>query len=472
MQLWEMSATEMSAGVCARRFSAVEVMGSCLDRIEQVNPKLNALIDVRPEEALADARRADEAVAAGERLGPLHGVPVSTKIDTAQAGRIYSLGLVSLADVRAEGDAACIAALRESGAVFVGRSNAPAFSLRWFATNDAHGRTLNPWHAGHTPGGSSGGAASAVAAGMTPVAHGNDIGGSIRYPAGCCGVVGIRPTVGLISNQEAPGEPTEDLPLTIQSWVTAGPLARNVADARAALYAMATADLRDPFGAAAVRRIRSGPEPVRVKIVRDVETAKPQAAVNAAIDRAAAWLGDAGYQVEETTLPELAEAARLWLLLLGEEMRLIQPMLDELGDEGLRTSSVYFYEKAAEYWGPAPDLEAYIQGWARRGTLITQLQTMLGSSTILLTPVAAEPPFEQDADILDAQRALDTFAAMWPMTSVPVLGFPAVAVPAGEADGLPLSVQLIGGKFTEDILLDAAQAIEDRAPRLTPVMRL
>lgn len=366
MQFWEMPATEITAGVRDRKFSAVEVMRSCLDRIEEVNPALNALIDVRAGEALADARRADEAVAAGERLGPLHGVPVSTKIDTEQAGRICSLGLVSRADVIADGDAACIAALRDSGAVFVGRSNAPAFSLRWFATNDAHGRTLNPWHAAHTPGGSSGGAASSVAAGMTPVAHGNDIGGSIRYPAACCGLVGIRPTPGLVSNLDASREPELEWPLTAQTWITHGPLTRTVADARAALYAMATADLRDPFGAAAVRRIGSGPEPVQVKVVRDVGMAKPHAAVNSAIDRAATWLADAGYQIEETGLPQLAEAVRLWFLLLGEDLRLVQPMMDELGDDALRVSSVYMYQKAAEYWGQAPDLATYINGWAPR----------------------------------------------------------------------------------------------------------
>ncbi|WP_194904579.1 amidase [Catenulispora rubra] len=472
MQFWEMSATEITAGVRDRTFSAEEVMRSCLDRIEAVNPVLNALIDVRPEEALADARRADQAVAAGERLGPLHGVPVSTKIDTDQAGRICSLGLVSQADAVADGDAACVAALRDAGAVFVGKSNAPAWSLRWFATNDAHGRTLNPWDADRTPGGSSGGAASSVASGMTPVAHGNDIGGSIRYPAACCGIVGIRPTVGLVPNLDAPGAPEMDMPLTVQTWVTHGPLARNVADVRAALYAMAVPDLRDPFGAAAVRRIGAAPGPTRVIVVRDVGMAKPHAAVNTAIDRAAAWLADAGYEIEETDVPQLAEAARLWHLLLGEDMRTAGPMFDELGDEAFRVSSEYGRQKAAEYWGETPDLEAYINGWARRGTLVTQLQTMLGANTMVLTPASAEPPLEQDADILDPQRALEAFDAMWPMISVPALGFPAVTVPAGEADGLPLSVQLIGGKFTEDVILDAAQAIEDRAPRLTPVMRL
>ncbi|MFC8663075.1 amidase [Streptomyces sp. NPDC057199] len=469
MELWQLSATQIAAQIRTQEISAVEVVRSCLSRIEDVNPELNALVEVRPEEALADARRADEAVAAGEALGPLHGVPVSTKINTGQESRLLSHGLSAMADAKAAGDDACISALRSAGAVFLGRSNAPAFSLRWFSTNDPHGRTLNPWSRNHTPGGSSGGAASSVAAGMTPIAQGNDIGGSIRYPAACCGLVGIRPTVGVISNWSAPGQVELEGPLSFQAWTTHGPLARTVADARTALYAMASPDLRDPFGTPTQYRAASPAGPVRVGVVRDVGMAKPHASVNEALDTAARWLSEAAYEVEELELELLADAARLWSLLLLEDLRPLLPQTNALGDEALRTAMTRYYEVAAELWGEQPDITAYIQGWARRATLITKLQELLGSDRILLTPVSAEPPFEQDADILDPTRARSLVAAQWPMTAVPVLGFPAVTVPTGTADGLPTGVQLIGGRFAEDIILNAAQAIEDRAPHLTPV---
>ncbi|MGI5170738.1 amidase [Spirillospora sp. CA-253888] len=468
MELWQLSASDLAAGIRDRRISAVQAVRSCLDRIEAVNPGLNALLDVRPEEALAAARRADEAVAAGQALGPLHGVPVSTKINTAQRGSLTSHGLAPLAGVRAAEDDAVIAALRSAGAILVGRSNVPAFSMRWFTSNDAHGRTLNPWSAAHTPGGSSGGAAAAVAAGMTPISQGNDIAGSVRYPAACCGVVGIRPTVGLVSNWTAPSPAEMEGPLTFQLWAVQGPLAGTVADARLAMAAMATPDLRDPFGVPALPAHPPTDRPVHVKVVRDVGLAAPHPSASAALDTAAAWLAEAGHTVEEIELPLLGEAARLWSLLLSEDMRPLQPGMQEMGDEATRLNMAYFFEAAAELWGDKPDTAAYIQGWARRATLITRLQELLGTDTVLLTPVSAEPPFENDADIRDAARGRGVIAAQWPMTSVPVLGFPAVSVPTGVSDGLPVSVQIIGGRFTENLILDVAESIESRAPRLTP----
>ncbi|GIH81109.1 amidase [Planobispora longispora] len=470
MELWQLSATQLAAGIRTREISAVDVVESCLSRIDEVNPMLNALVDVRPEEALADARRADEAVAAGEALGPLHGVPVSTKLNTPQKGRLMSHGIAALAGATATEDDACIGALRGAGAILLGRSNVPAFSVRWFSTNDAHGRTLNPWSADHTPGGSSGGAASSLAAGMTPLAQGNDIGGSIRFPAACCGVVGIRPTVGLVSNWMAPEDSSIEGPLTFQSWAVQGPLGRNVADARLALQVMAGPDLRDPFGVPALPEAAPPAGPVRVGLVRDVGLAAPHPSVDAALDDAARWLADAGYEVEELELPMLAEASRLWSLLLFEDMRPGLPGMLAMADEGLRVHMRHAYEYAAELWGDKPGLEVYIQGWARRATLITRLQELLGRDRILLTPVSAEPPFEQDADIDDPARGRAIVPAQWPMTALPVLGFPGVSVPAGLADGLPIGVQLIGGRFAEDVILDAAQAIEDRAPRLVPAL--
>ncbi|MBW8481233.1 amidase [Actinomadura parmotrematis] len=468
MQLWQLSATRLAAGIRAREFSAAEVAESCLGRIAAVNPALNALVELDPAAVRAAARAADERAAAGADLGPLHGVPVSTKINTAERGRLLTHGVAAMAGVRATEDDACVAALRAAGAVFTGRSNAPAFSVRWFSANDVHGRTLNPWDAARTPGGSSGGAAAAVAAGMAPIAQGNDIGGSVRFPAACCGVVGVRPTVGLVSNWVAPGPDELEGPLTFQAWAVQGPLGRTVSDARLGLRAMAGPDLRDAFSVPALPPAPAPAGPVRVGLVRDVGLAKPDPAVDAALDTAAAWLADAGYLVEEIEVPLLGEAARLWALLLAEDMRPMQGGMRHLCDDALRTNLDYFYEHAALLWGERPGVEVYIQGWARRATLINRLQDLLGNDRILLTPACAELPFEQDADIADHDRALSLFAAQWPMISLPVLGFPGVTVPVGLAEGVPVGVQLVGGRFTEELLLDAAQAVEDRAPALVP----
>ncbi|MER5253022.1 amidase [Streptomyces sp. NPDC002855] len=475
-ELWQRTATDLADAIRRREISSAEVVRSCLARIEETNPRLGALVDIRPDEALADARRADRAVAAGDELGPLHGVPVSTKINTDQRGYATSHGVAALAGRPAEGDAACVTALRHSGAVLLGRSNAPAFSYRWFSTNALHGRTLNPWDTGRTPGGSSGGASSSLAAGMTPIAQGNDIGGSIRYPAACCGVVGIRPTVGRVSNWTPPayadtpaGRKQIDFPPTVQACAVEGPLARTVADARLALNVMTTPDLRDPYGIpAAPGRLADGVK-AKVTVVRGIGTVKNHPGVDLAVSSAVARLVDAGHEVEELDdLPLLAEAARIWALLIYEDFRPMLPLVNEVGDDDIRASLKYSFGAAAGIWGEGPSLETYIQGWARRASLITQLQHLLGSHRILLTPVSAELPFEQDADIASPERAAELVAAMWPMTAVPVLGFPAITVPSTLSEGLPVSVQLIGGRYAEERILDAAQAIEDRTPRFLP----
>ncbi|MFI6582937.1 amidase [Embleya sp. NPDC050493] len=468
--MWNRPAIDLAAGIRAREFTAVEVAEAFLGRIEAVNPVVNALVDIRPDEVLAQAHAADRAVAAGGPLGPLHGVPTATKINTSQRGYASSHGIPAWSGLVASDDAACVAALREAGAVLLGRSNSPAFAVRWFTQNDLHGRTLNPWNHGRTPGGSSGGAAAALAAGMVPIAQGNDIGGSIRYPAYCCGAVGIRPTVGLVSAWEPSGEVEFDSPMSFQTMAVHGPMAWTIADLRAAMHVMATPDLRDPVGIPALLPSGAAAGPVRVAVVRDVGIAKPQPAVNAAIDTASRVLAEAGYLVEEVELPLLAEAARLWSLLLFEELRTMLPEIERFGDAGVRDSLASTFRAAAAIWGEQPDLATYIRGYARRGTLVTRLQEYLGGDRILLTPVSAEPPLEQDADLVGDARMREVVAAQWPLQAVPVLGFPALAVPTGVADGLPSGVQLIGGRFREDLLLDAAAAIEARTPRVRPAI--
>ncbi|WP_436772557.1 amidase [Yinghuangia sp. YIM S09857] len=469
-ELWTRGGTEIAAGIRAGEFTATEVAEAFLRRIDEVNPAVNALADVRPDEVLARAAELDRSSDVGEHLAPLHGVPVATKINTARRGYASSHGIPAWAGAVAAEDAACVAALRDAGATLLGRSNSPAFAVRWFTDNALHGRTLNPWSAAHTPGGSSGGAAAALASGMVPIAQGNDIGGSIRYPAYCCGAFGLRPTVGLVSGWEPGGDVEFDSPMSFQTMAVQGPLAWTVADLRAAVRVMATPDPRDPVGIPAVPRF-AAPGRVRVTVVRDVGIAKPHRAVDAALDTAAGLLAAAGYEVEEAAeLPELAEAARLWSLLLFEELRTMLPEIEMFGDAGVKESLASTFRVAAEIWGEQPTLAAYIRGYARRGTLITRLQRYLGGDRILLTPVSAEPPLEQDADLAGDDRMREVVAAQWPLQAVPVLGFPAAAVPTGLADGLPSGVQVIAGRFREDLLLDAAEVIEAGVVRPRPVI--
>jgi amidase len=468
-ELWRWSAVDLARAIRTRQVSSREAVESILGRIDEVNPHLNALIALSPDESYAMADAADQAVAAGERLGPLHGVPVSTKVNSDQAGHATTNGVVAFKDEIAQVDAPQVQKLREAGVVFVGRSNTPAFSYRWFTSNDLHGRTLNPWDASRTPGGSSGGAAAAVASGMGPIGHGNDIGGSVRYPAYACGLVGLRPTVGRIPTWYGPTNADEAM--SVQSMLTQGPHTRTVADARLALEAMSGTDPRDPLAvpvppASANPRLQGS---IRVGLLRDVGVATPHPAVNAALDTAAEWLTAAGYVVEEVELPLFEEAYRLWWLLCMEEFRQIMPLVEQVGDDGMKTAAAHYYEVAKDWWGPSPGLPEYMNGYARRGTLIGTLQAFLQDTPLLLLPVSAEQAFEQDADLAGVERARSVMAAQWSMMAIPMLGFPALSVPTAVVEGLPVGVQLLGRRFREDTILDAAEVIEARNDVVTPI---
>ena len=225
---------------------------AALARLDAVNPAINAVVDHRPEDVLAQAGAVDAAIARNEELGPLAGVPVTVKVNIDQEGFATTNGLKLQRDVIARSNSPVIDNLRKAGAVILGRTNCPAFSYRWFTTNLIHGDTKNPRDPGITPGGSSGGAGAAVAAGIGHIAHGTDIAGSIRYPAYACGVHGLRPTVGRIPAFNA------SLPeRTIGAQITAvsGPLARTIGDLRIALAAMSGKDrARSLVGAGAAGR--------------------------------------------------------------------------------------------------------------------------------------------------------------------------------------------------------------------------
>ncbi len=466
-QLWRWSAARLAQGIATAQISAREVVQSCLERIEAVNPDLTALVEVRPDEALQTAAEADRLTASGAELGPLHGVPVAIKVNSDQAGYATTNGVAAFKDNIATADSPQVANLRRSGAILLGRSNTPAFSYRWFTDNDIHGRTLNPWDPSRTPGGSSGGAGSAVASGMVPLAHGNDIGGSVRYPAYACGIVGLRPTVGRVAGLYGP--PDADPALSVQSMLVQGPLARSVADVRLALRGMTGADARDPFHVPGASAAPAAERPLKVALIRDHGVAAPTAAVNDALNQAAGWLTDAGYVIEEVELPLLAEAYRLWYLLCMEEFRQIMPLVEEIGDEGMQKAAQGYYAVSSEWWGTQPGLSDYMNGYARRGTLIRMLGEFMERYSTVLLPVSAEQAFEQDADIASVDSMRRVMAAQASMMAIPVLGFPALSVPTGVTDGLPAGVQLLGRRFDEDGLLKAAEVIEARAGTITPI---
>src|SRR3954471_4264850 len=273
--LWRLSATDIAALIRSKKISAKDAATAALARLDAVNPKINAVVEHRPEDVQAQAGRIDAAIARGEDAGPLAGVPVTVKVNIDQQGYATTNGLKLQRDVIANSNSPVIDNLRKAGAVILGRTNCPAFSYRWFTTNLIHGATKNPRDPSLTPGASPGGAGAADAPGIGHIAHGTDIAGSIRYPAYACGVHGLRPTLGRVAAFNA------SLPeRTIGPQISAvsGPLARTVDDLRIALAAMSTQDLRDPWwvpapleGAATPKRAALCFEPDGLDTVAEVK---------------------------------------------------------------------------------------------------------------------------------------------------------------------------------------------------------
>lgn len=463
-ELWKWTAVELSEAIRTKKVSSREAVLSCLNRIEEVNPKVNALVEISPDEALASADAADRALSSGEPIGPLHGVPVSIKVNTDEAGHATTEGLPDFHDNIVTKDSPQVANLRKAGAVFVGRSNTPSFSFRWFTNNELHGKTLNPWDDSRTPGGSSGGAAASVATGMTPIAHGNDLAGSLRYPAYACGVATIRSTVGRIPSWSSLG-----YNLSIQNMGVQGPIARTVGDLRLALASMSKFDPGDPTFVPVPLTGKPLGHPIRVGLLRDVGVATPSPAVNKALDEAADRLLDAGYIVEEVELPLFAEAFKLWHLLCLEDFRQVLPLVEQFGDEDIKQSAKNWFAVNEEWWGDAPQLSDLLSGYQQRGALIVQLQQFLEEYPLILLPNSAEQAFEQDADITSVESMRRVVTAQWPMMAVPLFDVPAISVPTSVVNGLPIGVQIVGRKFREDTLLDVAEILEAYANILTPI---
>lgn len=461
--LWRWQACDLAHGIRTRQISAREAVTSCLDRLEAVNPYVNAVVDVMADEALESADRADRAVASGEDTGPLHGVPVTYKINMDYAGKATTNGIVAFKDLIAKTDNPAVANWRKAGAIGVGRTNVPAFSARFFTDNALHGRTINPWNRHVTPGGSTGGGAAAVAVGIGPLAHGSDRAGSIRYPSYACGVLGLRPTIGRIPlfNSTSPEEPS----LTTQITHSQGPLARTVRDLRLGFNTMAAPDIRDPWWIPDFHDGSPHTRPCRVALCTTNPGAEVHPAIVEALRAAAKWLEDAGYRVEEAEPPHLEETGRmLFTLIRSEETSTTTAAINRLGDEALRKARASTMAYASEL-----DYQGYIKALGRRATILREWSLFLDRYPLILMPVSSLPPMPQDYDQTGDEAVARMLTAHHPMLAISILGLPAVAVPTGRVEGIPVGVQLVAGRLRENVCLAAAEIIEARCPPATPI---
>jgi amidase len=459
--VWQWSAVETAAAIRSGAISSVEIVNAHIGRMRAVNPKLNAVVVDLSEEALKAAKAADSARAKGRELGPLHGVPITIKENIDYDGRPNPNGVPAQMKIIAPSDAPVVRNFRKAGAIVLGLTNTPEFSFRGFTDNPLHGLTLNPWNPDITCGGSSGGAGAAVASGIGTIAHGNDIGGSLRWPAHCNGIATIKPTQGRIPayNESAAAE----RPMLSHLMSAQGPLARSVADVRLALEAMSQRDPRDPWWVPAPL---IGPKPkgsIKVALAKLPDDMDVDPSVRAALRQAADHLERSGYRVSEVEVPDISGVWQTWCDIITNEVVVMQEasMLPVASEDfhkawgGMKTKSNTL------------DLAGWMRATAARNAHIRAWQLFFEDYPVVLAPTTVKPTPGPREDTLGAERVREIF---WNdlrfISAINVLGLPGAVVPVALHEGKPIGVQLITGRYREDLALDAASAIEKRAGTL------
>ncbi|MAT05603.1 MAG: indole acetimide hydrolase [Acidimicrobiaceae bacterium] len=459
-ELWQLGALELADKIRSGETTSRAVVEAHLARIDAVNGHLNAVVRRLDGDALAAADAADAAVARGDTLGPFHGVPMTVKENIDLAGTATTQGVAALADAVASIDAPTVERMRGAGAIPIARTNLPDLGLRVHTHSSLHGLTRNPHHADRTAGGSSGGEASAIASGMSPLGLGNDIGGSLRNPAHCCGIASIKPTVGAIPM--ATVIPPQDQLLSSQQMLVEGPMARRVADVRTAFQVLAGPSPRDPRSVPATFAELGAGERLTVAVLADPPGGNTHPEIAAAVRRAADHLADAGHEVVEATPPDYETAVEMWAALLLSDLSVTRPLLDEILGEDARKILDGFAAVAPE---SSVELSAHVQ--ATRFRLMREWSEFFASHPILLSPTWGMPPFEHDADIGDNEELIrDTLRPVLPAN---FLALPGAVVPCGSADGLPVGVQVLGDRFTDLRCLDVAAQIQSAVGAPVPI---
>jgi amidase len=460
-ETWRLSAAELADRIRARQLSAREAAQSALDRLAAVNPAINAVVDCRPEEVLAQADAVDAALARGEDPGILAGVPVTVKVNIDQAGHATTNGVTLQRDLIAASNSPVVDNLRKAGAVILGRTNTPAFSYRWFTSNQLHGTTRNPRDPHLTPGGSSGGAAAAVASGIGHLAHGTDIAGSIRYPAYACGVHGLRPSLGRVPAYNAS---LPERAIGPQLTAVSGPIGRTIRDLRLGLAAMSAFDARDPWWVPAPLEGPALPRVAALCVRPDGLQVAPE--VEAALQDAARRLRERGWRVDEIEqLPPLKEAADLQITLwMGDGYAAMEAAAIRENDPGALAALAGHKAR-----GVALDLAGFSRTLTRRATLLRLWQQFLLDYPLVLLPVSAELPFPDQLDLQGEAAYNRVWTAQMTQIGLPLLGLPALSVCTGMHGTAPVGVQLVAGRYREDICLAAGEAIEQGGVAPSPV---
>ncbi len=456
-ELCRYGALELAHVVRTGDVSSREVIEAYLARIDEVNPSVNAITRTLADEALAAADRAD-AASAEERARPLHGVPFTIKENIDYAGTPTTNGIPALAEAYVEVDSPIVARMKAAGAIGIGRTNLPELGSRIDTDNPLHGRTFNPFDPQLTPGGSSGGEGAAIATGMSPLGLGNDIGGSVRNPAYCCGIAAIKPTVGRVP-WVTQNDPDGGIAL---EFLTDGPMARSVADLRAALRIIAGRHPGDPKSVD-VSLTYPVPERLSAALVTEIPGVDLPEVTVREIERAGEILRDHGFDVRHAQPPELETVFDVW----GKTLT-----FGGIGDrEGLAAIAsnglVNLMSATHEHFHQTPiTLDELL---TERRRLRRIWSEFFASNTVVIGPTWTRLPFPCDADIdpeTGANVMLDTLRFIAPGN---VLGIPGLAVPTGVDAGLPTGVQIYADLFRDDLCLLAGECIERAVDTPTPI---
>jgi Asp-tRNA(Asn)/Glu-tRNA(Gln) amidotransferase A subunit family amidase len=469
------SAVRIAAAIRGGVTSAAEVLDAYLERIAEVNPRVNAIATLDEEGARAAARAADAATARGQSLGPLHGVPFTVKDVIATKGVRTTAGSLTLADWEPTASATAVERLQQGGAVLVGKGNCPEYALDIDTDNRIFGRTVNPWSPDHTPGGSSGGESAALASGCSALGIGTDYGGSIRWPAACTGVVALRPTGGIVPGTgqvpytAVPGTDLDRLPhaappnsMSLQSQLQrVAPMARSVDDLWAALQVMAGPDDLD----VSTVPVKLGePDFVDVRLLNCTwygsDGAAPvDAEVAAVVETAAKALQDFGVKMRHELPPGLAEAEPVFQKFRAAEG---VPDHQELasGREELLTANIHGWFSAT---GAEATVRTYRRLAAQRDLIRAKVLAHLRQHPLFLLPVGSIPAFRADADTFVVEgKTVPRLSLISCCRAISVLNLPAATVPCGTSSaGLPIGVQVVGRPFHDHEVVAAARVLEE-----------
>jgi len=452
MNLHQLPATEMAEQVRRRQISPAELVEAHLARIERLNPKLNAFIELRMDEALAEAKAAEKMVEKSDPLAPLHGVPISIKSAIGVAGLKFECGSPTRAGLVAQQDAVLVQRLKKAGAIVLGNTNVPELLMAYHTDNPLYGRTNSPWDPERTPGGSSGGDAAAIAAGLCAAGIGSDGGGSIRVPAHFSGICGLKPTPGRIP---ITGHwPESGGPFALLGVV--GPMARSVEDLSLLFRVIAGFDAGDPMATPIPLRETSDEQLPKLTVgyLEEHATAPVTSETRAAVKAAVAALRDAGLRVEHFEPDVLNQAREHWWTLF---VRLAAEMLaPEFKGRQHETSAILTYSDHP------PTKEELLAAWFGRDQLRLRLMQQMNRAQDLICPVCSIPAFRHaEREWIISGKRISYMDAMSYTQWFNLLGNPAVVLPAGSSsEGLPIGVQIVGQPNSEELILKVAGVVE------------